>query len=108
MSIAAYIPGTYAWKRRREGILCQRTHEKLQQIVDGEIGPARAEQVLAKHLDACKSCDADAQVIRDLKVAIARVSSKADAQLVGRLEDLAKQLCDQHRNNPGSDAVPPA
>jgi hypothetical protein len=97
MTIASYIPGTDAWKRRREGILCMKTHEKLQQIVDGEIGPAHAEQVLAKHLDACRSCNADAQVIRDLKTAIARVSSEADPQLVGRLEDLAKQLCEQHR-----------
>jgi hypothetical protein len=97
MSLGSYIPGTYAWKRRREGILCAKTHEKLQQIVDGEIGPGRAEQVLAKHLDACKSCNADADVIRDLKGAIARVSAQADPELVGRLEDLAKRLCDQHR-----------
>jgi hypothetical protein len=100
VSLVSYIPGTDAWKRRREGVLCMKTHEKLQQIVDGEIGPGRAEQVLAKHLDACRSCNADAEVIRDLKAAIARVSAQADPAMVTRLEDLAKQLCEQHRASP--------
>lgn len=93
MSIIAYVPGTRAWKRRRHLIICQQTHDRIQEIVDGEVGPARAEQILTKHLHACRACNAEAEVLRDLKSAIARVSSTADPELVGRLEDLAKRLC---------------
>jgi hypothetical protein len=92
MSMRAYIPGTYAWKRRREGILCAQTVERLQEIVDGEIGPDKAGLVLKKHLDACQSCNAQADVIRELKVAIARVSAEADPGCVKKLEDLARRL----------------
>jgi anti-sigma factor RsiW len=98
VTLRAYVPGTYAWKRRREGILCEKTVERLQEIVDGEIGPGRAEQILRKHLDACQSCNARADVIRDLKVAIARVSQEADPRIVANLEDLARRLCSgEHR-----------
>lgn len=93
MSLAAWIPGTAAYRRRRDAILCMRTHDRIQQIVDGEIGPGRAEQVLTKHLEACKSCDQEAEAIRELKEAIARVSWNADPTLVASLEDLAKRLC---------------
>jgi anti-sigma factor RsiW len=94
MSMRAYIPGTYAWKRRREGILCAKTIDKLQEIVDGEIGPGRAEAVLKKHLDACQSCNAEADVIRELKAAIARVGAEADPGCVKKLEDLARRLAE--------------
>jgi len=94
MTLSAYIPGTREWKRRQAAALCMKTHERIQEIVDGEIGPARAEQVLRKHLDACRSCNAEADVIRDLKVAIARVSKDADPACVNKLEDLARRLCD--------------
>jgi hypothetical protein len=94
MSMRAYIPGTYAWKRRREGILCAQTVERIQEIVDGEIGPDKAGQVLKKHLDACQSCNAEADVIRELKIAIARVSNEADPGCVKKLEDLARRLAE--------------
>jgi anti-sigma factor RsiW len=93
MTILAYVPGTYAWRRRREGILCAKTVERIQEIVDGEIGPGRAEQVLKRHLEACGSCNERADVIRDLKAAIARVSDEADPKIVRNLEDLARKLC---------------
>jgi anti-sigma factor RsiW len=92
MSLSAYIPGTHAWRRRREGILCAQTVERIQEIVDGEIAPGHAEQVLTRHLEACRSCNAEADVIRELKVAIARVSDEADPQCVRKLEDLARRL----------------
>lgn len=92
MNVRAFIPGTYAWKRRREGILCAKTVDRIQEIVDGEIGPGKAEQVLKRHLDACQSCNAEADVIRDLKAAIARVSAEADPGCVKKLEDLARRL----------------
>ncbi len=93
MSLLAFVPGTSAFKRRREGHLCAKTHERIQEIVDGEIGPGRAEQVLKRHLEACKSCDGEADVIRDLKIAIARVGNDADPKLVATLEALARKLC---------------
>jgi anti-sigma factor RsiW len=92
MSLIAYIPGTHAWRRRREGILCAKTVDRIQEIVDGEIEPGRAGEVLRKHLDACRSCNAEADVIRELKVAIARVSDEADPGCVKKLEDLARRL----------------
>jgi anti-sigma factor RsiW len=92
MTIAAYIPGMRAFKRRREGILCAKTVERIQEIVDGEIGPGRAEQVLKRHLEACKSCNAHADVVRDLKIAILRVSDDADPECVRKLQDLAHRL----------------
>jgi anti-sigma factor RsiW len=94
MSLVVYVPGTRAWKMRREAELCRQTTERVQEIVDGEIGPARAEQVLKRHLEACRSCNAEGQVIRELKVAIARVSSEADPTTVRNLEDLARRLCE--------------
>lgn len=94
MKLIAYVPGTKAWQSRRDAALCMRTHEKIQQIVDGEIGGSKAEKVLEQHVDACRSCHNEAEVIRDLKDAILRVGSKADPALVSTLEDLAKRLCE--------------
>jgi anti-sigma factor RsiW len=70
------------------------THERIQEIVDGEIGPGRAEKILEKHLEACRSCNSEADAIRELKDAIARVGGKADPDLVASLEVLARRLCD--------------
>lgn len=102
--IAAYIPGTAAWRRRRAAAICQETHDRIQEIVDGEIGGSRAERILERHIEACTACNADAQILRELKQAIARVASTADPELVGRLEDLAQRLCRGHEA--GHEAVP--
>ena len=95
MNVLSYVPGTRAWTARRNAEICGKTWDRLQEIVDGEIGPQRAEQVLKKHLDACRSCHAEAEVIVELKAAIARVSREADPQCVRKLEDLAKRLCEE-------------
>ena len=94
MRVTAYIVGTRAWRRRREGILCAQTVERIQEIVDGELPPGRAKVVLERHISACKSCDEKADVFRELKVAITRVSGEADAACVQSLEELAKRLCE--------------
>ena len=94
MKLGAYLPGTSAWRHRREGILCAKTVERIQEIVDGEIGPGHAEQVLKRHIEACQSCNAQADVIRELKVAIARVSAEADPECVKKLTDLARRLAE--------------
>jgi anti-sigma factor RsiW len=93
MKPSRYIPGTQGWRHRREGILCAKTVERIQEIVDGEIGATKAERILTKHLAACKSCNAHAEVIKELKIAIVRVSDDADPELVSTLEDLARKLC---------------
>ena len=95
MNLFAYVPGTKAWTARRNAELCGQTWERLQEIVDGEIGGRRAEQILTKHLEACKSCHSEAAVIVELKAAIARVSKQADEGCVLKLEALAKRLCEE-------------
>ena len=92
MSLSAYIPGTSAYKKRRNTEICQQAHDRLQEIVDGEVTPARAKAILEQHLEDCPPCKADAGVIRDLKAAIARVSADADAGCVDKLNDLARRL----------------
>lgn len=99
MTVVSYIPGTRAWHHRREAALCAKTVERIQEIVDGEIGPGRAEQVLKRHLEACKSCHAQGEVIRELKDAIVRVSSDADPKTVRNLEELARKLCEGSSGN---------
>ncbi|MEX2394487.1 MAG: hypothetical protein WD826_08415 [Actinomycetota bacterium] len=94
MKVTAYIIGTTAWRRRREGILCAQTIERIQEIVDGEIPPSRAKVVLERHITACKSCDDKAEVFRELKIAITRVSGEADVDCVKSLEELARKLCE--------------
>ena len=97
MNVLAYVPGTRAWTARRNTELCGQAWDRIQEIVDGEIGAGRAEQVLRKHLDACQSCHAEAEVIVGLKAAIARVSREADPVCVRKLEELAKRLCEEGR-----------
>lgn len=94
MSIGAWIPGTAAYKKRRSQAICQQAHERLHEIVDGEVTPARARAILEQHIVECPPCQADAHQIRVLKAAIARVSADADAGCVEKLNDLAKRLCD--------------
>lgn len=100
MSLLAHVPGTRAYRSRKDAILCMQTHERIQEIVDGEIGPTRAEKILEKHLDACRSCNAEADAIRELKDAISRVAGTADPDLVASLEVLAQRLCEGHDHNP--------
>ena len=97
MNLLAYIPGTQAWRLRHNAELCRKTTHRIQEIVDGEIGGTRAARILERHAHACRSCNAEAEVIRELKDAIARVDRQADAELVARLEALARDLCEGRR-----------
>lgn len=94
MMLLAYVPGTIAWRRRRDLRLCHRTAARIQEIVDGEIPVGRAQRDFERHLAACERCGAEAEVFRSLKLAIARVNNRANADLVRKLERLARQLCD--------------
>ncbi len=94
MKLIAYIPGTAAWRHRRDTTLCRRASQQINQIVDREIHPHRATKVLQAHLEACERCGTEADVVRALKRAIARVSGEADPEAVRRLEVFARQLCE--------------
>lgn len=95
MSLKAYVPGTKAWRKRREHELCARALERMQEIVDGELPPGKAAKALEQHLVDCPPCHSEADVIRSLKQAIARVSGDADPQTVERLQALGRRLCER-------------
>jgi anti-sigma factor RsiW len=95
MNVLSYLPGTKAWRVRRDVALCQRAAEQIHEIVDGELRPGKATKTLERHLDACRSCHGEAEVIRALKQAIARVGCDADPEFVRRLEHFARQLCER-------------
>jgi anti-sigma factor RsiW len=94
MTLLSYVPGTRAWKKRRSRDVCARAAERIQEIVDGEIPPGKAARTLERHLIECPPCHQEAEVIRTLKQAIARVSREADPETVRRLETLARSLCE--------------
>lgn len=93
MSLLDRIPGTAAWWDRRARELCHQTAERIQEIVDGEFPVSRKLRLLERHLAACGYCRVQAETIRQLKQAIARVGCEADRATVARLEDLARRLC---------------
>lgn len=92
MSFWDRVPGTAAWRRRRDMVVCARTGERLQEIVDGEIELTRATRVLLNHLAACERCGAAAAQLRELKAAIARVTHDETDDLARRLEGAARQM----------------
>ncbi len=94
MTLLAYVPGTHAWRRRRSRDLCSRAAERIEEIVDGELPPGKAARALERHLEVCPPCHAEADVLRALKVAIARVSGEGDPEVVARLQAYAKGLCE--------------
>lgn len=95
MTLLERVPGTAAWRNRRARELCRRTVGRIQEIVDGELPASRKMRLLERHLAACERCQGEAEVIRQLKRAIARVSQEADPGMVGRLQDLAQRLCEE-------------
>lgn len=95
MNLAAYIPGTQAWRRRRDEKLCRETGARIQEIVDGEVPATAAGRELQRHLDACIRCSQEAEVFEELKSAIARVGDEADPELVSKLERYAQRLCEE-------------
>ena len=92
MRLFAYIPGTGSWRQRRHDAICRETYVHIQEIVDGEMTAVKA-KVLSRHLSECPPCELEAEAIKGLKQAIARVGCEADPQLVQRLDELARKLC---------------
>lgn len=94
MGLARFIPWTRNWRAHRDMTLCNETRDRVQELVDGEVLHPTERARLVQHLEACVRCGAEADEIRQLKEAIARVGSDADAAVVGRLKDLARRLCE--------------
>lgn len=95
MTVLAYLPGTHAWRKRRKQDLCNRAAERIQEIVDGELPPSKAAKALERHLIECPPCLQEAEALRTLKDAVARVSGDADPETVERLRALGRQLCNR-------------
>lgn len=95
MSLLRFIPGTAAWRRRKDEQLCAQTGERIQEIVDGEVPPGRGRDELIRHLEACARCRQGAESVRELKRAIARVGSAPDEELVEKLQETATRLCEE-------------
>jgi len=93
VSFESRIPGTRAWKRRREGQLCVEVVLHIDEIVDGELPASRKAKLLEKHMTGCSSCRDEAEVIHALKRGIARVATEADAEVLEHLQTLARRLC---------------
>jgi hypothetical protein len=92
MRLVIWIPGTRAWRRRRDIALCKEAIARVDEVVDQELPPGRA-KVLHKHVEACRRCTREAEAVAELKEAIRRVACHADPAVVERLEDLGRRLC---------------
>ena len=92
-SALAFLPWTKAWRKRRSRDVCARAAARIQEIVDGEVPPGKAARALERHIAECPPCHQEAESLRTLKQAVARVSGQADPQTVARLEALARSLC---------------
>lgn len=95
MSLLRFVPGTAAWRRRKDEQLCAQTGDRIQEIVDGELPPGRGRGELIRHLEACARCQQGAESVRELKQAIARVGSAPDEELLDRLRETATRLCEE-------------
>jgi anti-sigma factor RsiW len=95
MNVYAYIPGTRSYKKRRSSAMCKKVADHVQEIVDGELPPGRALKHLEEHIDLCPPCAKEAETLKALKAAIARVGAEPDAQCVAKLHDLAQRLCEE-------------
>ena len=93
------VPGTKAWRKRRSRDVCARAAARIQEIVDGEVPAGKAARVLERHIAECPPCQQEADALRNLKQAIARVSGHADPETVARLEAIARGLCQRKEPN---------
>lgn len=92
MRIVVWIPGTRAWRRRRDIALCKEAIARVDEVVDREL-PASRRRVLHKHIEACRRCTSEAEAVAELKEAVRRVGCQADPVVVAKLEDLGRRLC---------------
>ena len=89
----SFIPGTRAWRVRRQHHICVLVSTHIDEIVDGELPPSRKARALEEHLSSCGYCRGKAESVRALKQHIARVGKHCEPEMVERLENLARRLC---------------
>lgn len=73
------------WRERRERRLCDEARDRIDEIIDAEIPSLRKRARLERHVEACVNCGANAESIRQLKEAVARVGRDPDPQVKARL-----------------------
>jgi hypothetical protein len=106
MRLASYLPGTPAWRRRRQLRTCREAYERVQELVDGEVEPGPQTDTLLGHIEACGPCAVEADAVREIKRAISRVGAEVDPEVVRRLEDWARKLCDSDGEPPDPSCPP--
>ncbi|HVM40903.1 MAG TPA: zf-HC2 domain-containing protein [Acidimicrobiia bacterium] len=79
------LPGLAAYRRWRRRRICMAAHERMQELVDGELPEGRQRRVLEEHVERCAPCGTDAGELQALKEAIRRVGSEPDPAVKARL-----------------------
>lgn len=79
-------------RRRTTGMSpCRRVLRELQSYLDGEADADTAWRV-ARHLSRCDGCFADADTVRAIKQAVARLRVAPDGDALARLRRLVENL----------------
>lgn len=78
--------------RTRPGV-CRRTMRQLQSYLDGESDEVTTWRV-ARHLARCPDCFGDADTLREIKDALARLRVAPDGDTLVRLRQLVASLTD--------------
>ena len=102
MTVSSWVPWTKSWRQRRDYTICRQTLLRVQEIVDGELPHGHTARTLEKHLSACGRCGEEAEAVRTLKIAIARVCGDCDPDAVAKLESLAQRLIEGREEPAGT------
>jgi anti-sigma factor RsiW len=79
--------------RRLRPAVCRRTMRQLQRYLDGESDDDTTWRV-ARHLSRCEYCFGDADTLREIKDALARLRVAPDGDTLVRLRQLVATLAD--------------
>jgi anti-sigma factor RsiW len=79
--------------RRIRPAVCRRTMRQLQSYLDGESDEVTTWRV-ARHLSRCQDCFGDADTMREIKDALARLRVAPDGDTLVRLRQLVATLTD--------------
>lgn len=77
---------------RRDLASCLRVIRELDAYLDGEIADRLTSVRIASHLDICRRCGLEAQVLADLKAGLRRLAPAVDSGTMDRLRRFARRL----------------